>query len=117
MYGTLKTGFCRNPYLDEQQLVGPVQTANRYRLVDCGNFPGLIVDFENGISIAGELWKVDDECLQELDRVEDVAGGLYRRGWITLETNQDQEVMTYIYDRDARTLPDCGHCWTTGRNG
>ena len=51
VYGTLKTGFCRNPYLDEQQLVGPVQTANRYRLVDCGNFPGLIVDFENGISM------------------------------------------------------------------
>jgi gamma-glutamylaminecyclotransferase len=115
VYGTLKTGFCRNPYLQGQQFVGPVRTTSTYRLVDCGHFPGLIVDLNHGISIGGELWRVNDHCLQELDWVEDVAGGLYRRGQITLKNCSDPEAMTYFYNRETRSFPDCGDCWTAGQ--
>lgn len=127
VYGTLKRGFCREEYLTNQKFLGKAITPSLYALVDCGDYPGLIcVDDSSpqrlARSIHGELYEVDDVCLRELDKVEDVDGGLYRFDKIQIESvipNRDdqmsqnrQPIFTYFYAKDATSFPDCGNAWT-----
>ena len=111
VYGTLKRGHCRAHFLNGQTSLGPARTAEQYRLVDCGEYPGLI-ESTSGLSIEGEVWDVDDRCLKELDREECIDVGLYARRAIQLLAPHDQDtVQAYFYLGDTRGLPDCGTCW------
>ena len=74
VYGTLKTGFCRNHFLNGYKRLGEFCTRPIYRLFDCGEYPAMVVDVDNGRSISGEVWAVDDAALAILDRVEAVEG-------------------------------------------
>ena len=110
IYGTLKRGHSRAANLAGQQFLGEVRTLARYRLFDCGSYPGL-VEYEKGLEIIGEVWEVDAACLQQLDLVEAVDAGLYRRGSIQLQPPFDFEVESYFYLLPVETLTDCGDCW------
>lgn len=111
VYGTLKRGYSRAANLVGQQFLGEVKTLAHYRLFDCGSYPGL-VEVENGLEIIGEVWAVDTACLQQLDLVEAVEEGLYRRGSIKLQPPFDLYVESYFYLLSVETLTDCGDCWT-----
>ena len=78
VYGTLKRGQGRSALLAGQTFLGEARTEPHYRLYSNGAFPCL-VEAEDGVSIQGELWKVDDACLVRLDAVEGVDGGLFER--------------------------------------
>jgi gamma-glutamylcyclotransferase (GGCT)/AIG2-like uncharacterized protein YtfP len=111
VYGTLKQGRSRAHYLREATLLGLAVTRPLYRLVDCGNYPGL-VPWQPGTSIQGELWDVTQQCLQILDQVEGVASNLYQRAEVQLQQPQHAgPIFTYLYQPDATGLPDCGPCW------
>ena len=111
IYGTLKRGHCRHFALSGQQFLGEVQTAVGYRLYDCGEYPGLVRD-PAGISISGELWAVDEECLARLDEIECVEVGLFKRGTIQLKPpHQGEQVETYFYCGNVAALTDCGSFW------
>ncbi len=116
VYGTLKRGFCRHHYLESQQFLGEATTQPLYRMVDCGDYPGLLpADRESGRTIQGELWQVDATCLKILDEVEGVAMGLYARRTIHLQPPFDQrQVQAYIYLRDASRMSDAGGDWRSG---
>jgi gamma-glutamylcyclotransferase (GGCT)/AIG2-like uncharacterized protein YtfP len=112
IYGTLKRGHGRAGLLADQHYLGEARTRPRYRLYRVDQYPGL-VHAEKGVAVEGELWDVKVECLAELDRVEAVDAGLYRRETIELEAGgQQQPVEAYFYLHPVEGLEDCGRCWT-----
>lgn len=78
VYGTLKRGERNYFRLADQEFVGEVTTAAKYRVIDLGPHPGLIRDAANGLAIHGELFAVDDRCLAALDEFEEVPGPFVR---------------------------------------
>ena len=116
VYGTLKRGLCRAHLLTGQQFLGEARTQPLYRMFNCETYPGLKLVPQDGLSIVGELWSVDSECLARLDREEGVAEGLYRRQPIELAppvpvpmTSANIEAYFYVHRVDG--FPDCGDCW------
>lgn len=103
VYGTLKRGHCRNNVLQNQKFLGEVQTKPFYQLLDLGSFPGMIM---GNLSVKGELYDVDENCLQQLDWIEGVPH-LYKREKCKVEGHED--VQTYIYQSDDGI--DCGNEW------
>lgn len=111
VYGTLKRGQVRNRFLAGQTFLGVARTQPHYRLYDLGDYPGLVCS-NDGLSIEGELWDVDDACLAVLDREEGCDTGLYRRDAIALTApHADLSVVTYFYARPVTNHRDCGTSW------
>ena len=109
VYGTLKKGHCRSNVLDGQTFLGEALTSNIYRLFNCGSYPGF-VKCEAGISIEGELWEVNEDCLAKLDRIEGIPF-LYKRDKVLLVSHPEEEVETYFFQQDTSNLKDCGSSW------
>jgi gamma-glutamylaminecyclotransferase len=111
VYGTLKRGQSRNRYLAGQQFVGAASTRATYRLFNVGEYPAL-VRHQDGRSIEGELWQVDEACLRALDRVEGCDEGLYAREVVELlPPYNGHRAVTYVYARPTEGLADCGTRW------
>ena len=111
VYGTLKRGYSRSAVLLQETFLGTARTVARYRMYDCGDYPGLVESL-GGQSIEGELWEVSPECLKRLDEIEGVGIGLYKRVKVQLKPpHQTVEVETYLYLRSTEGMPDCGMRW------
>ena len=111
VYGTLKRGHCRHFALRDQQFLADARTQPRYRMYNVGEYPALVRD-DNGISIEGEIWSVDDPCLVLLDEVEGAAENWFRRGSVELVAPFDNlEVQTYFYQQPVAGLARCGDRW------
>jgi gamma-glutamylaminecyclotransferase len=76
-YGSLKRGYS-NHHRVRGEFLGEVVTEPRYRIIELGQYGGLIRDSVNGVAVKGELWAVDAECLAELDEFE-TGEGLWAR--------------------------------------
>ena len=118
VYGTLKRGFCRAQFLAGQTFLGEASTPPKYRMYNCGTYPGLKL-VADGLSIRGELWSVDEACLVRLDREEGVDEGLYSRSVIELATTlldsvAPAPVEAYFYCGAISEFPDCGDQWVDG---
>ena len=116
IYVTLKRGFCRANFLSGQQFLGVARSQPKYRMFDCGTYPGLKPFPGDGMSIRGEMWAVDAECLTRLDREEGVHEGLYARAPIEivpeLSSSVDvSHVEAYFYLPSVTGFPDCGESW------
>ena len=110
VYGTLQSGKRNHrAYLAGQRSLGPARTPPRYRLYDLGSYPGL-VECDDGVSVEGELWDVDEACLARVDVLEDVAGGEYERRVIALE-EPATEALAYFYKGGVAGCRDCGRLW------
>lgn len=115
VYGTLKRGGRYSRCMAGQDFIGEAQTEPRYRLVDCGGYPGMCPVEKDGVSVRGEIWDVDAGCRARLDVLEDVAGGEYELVKVSLLAPFDaQEVMTYLYLRADSDMPDAGTEWAVG---
>ena len=117
VYGTLKRGFCRAHFLAGQSFLGEARTLPKYRMYDCGTYPGL-KPASDGLSILGEVWSVDEACLARLDQAEEVDTGLYSRAVIELahplpEPVRGTPVEAYFYHPSVTGFPDCEDQWTT----
>lgn len=111
VYGTLKRGHCRAHLLDGQRFLGDVRTRPFYRLYDCGDYPALARDAD-GVSINGELYQVNSQCLQTLDDVEGVSQQLYERGEVEIVPPLgSRTVISYFYLQSVAGLRDCGSTW------
>ena len=112
VYGTLKRGHSNHGYLRGQQFLSMAMTQPRYRLHDLGGYPGMVLNERDGISIHGEIWDVDAECLARLDELEDIDGGEYVRELTPLLPPHDQSpIEGYRYLRDVSEAPDIGGSW------
>ena len=88
----------------------------KYVMVSLGDFPGLVLPDAfatevNGQSIEGELYRVDRNCLVELDRVECVGENMYQRRPVSLLTPDDIFCETYFYQRAVDASMICGPSW------
>lgn len=111
VYGTLMRDGCRAEALTAEQFVGPAQTEPRYRLYDCGDYPGLVAAVEGRV-IAGEVWRVSPACLVRLDEIEGVPEGWYARRPVVLQAPHAGECIdAYFYLHDVTKLPDAGNRW------
>ncbi len=112
VYGTLKRGFERHWLLQNEQFLGEAITVPRYRMVNCGSYPGLI-EAPDGLPIAGEVWRVAPQSLTAMNAEEGVAESLYRRARVELQGEfTGQSVEAYFYSRSTQGFPDCGERWT-----
>jgi gamma-glutamylcyclotransferase (GGCT)/AIG2-like uncharacterized protein YtfP len=111
VYGTLKRGDFRHHLLVGQEFVGLARTLPRYLLFNVGKYPAM-VHSGDGRTIEGELWNVDDACVQRLDREEGCETNLYQRERIELAPPHEAIVAAgYLYQRSVQGLPDCGVRW------
>lgn len=107
IYGTLKRDGCRAKAM-QGEFLGNAETLPEHKLVNCGSYPGLIYAEDDGLAIKGELWRVDEELLDNvLDRIEGVSW-LYQRGKVNIK-DFNEEVLSYIYQGDKKDF--CGNEW------
>lgn len=112
VYGTLKRGFCNHPFLRGQTFIGPARTVPGYRLFNLGGYPGMVKLPEDRLGVSGEIWSVDEKCLVELDYLEGLEEGLYRREPVALRSPYDIDtVQTYIYALSVDGRPEVGSQW------
>jgi gamma-glutamylaminecyclotransferase len=111
VYGTLKRGQPRHPFLAAQTFVATAATRPLYRMFNVCGYPALVRHHE-GRAIEGELWEVDEECLRILDHVEGCDLGLYARESVELVAPYEAlSAVTYLYQRPVDGLADCGTQW------
>lgn len=93
VYGTLLSGEGNHFFLSESNsvLIETEVWAEGYEMFDNhGWFPFAIRAKQAGQKIKGEIWAIDEETLNKLDRLEGVSRGLYERIF-------DQNLQAYIY--------------------
>ena len=109
LYGTLKRGGGNHALLAGQQLLGPARTPPGFTLYSLGDYPGMVRSPGDTTGVVGELWAVDDTCLQQLDELEGVAEGLYERVPIKFAPPfANQTVETYLYLLSVTGRPAIG---------
>ena len=96
VYGTLKRGFVREDLMSAAQFEGPITTQRGYALYDLGAYPALVAHGEG--TVAGEVYWVDAEHLEALDRYEGCPE-LYKRSAIVLADGSRAEA--YVMTLDA----------------
>ena len=85
-------------------------------MFDLGDYPGLI-EHDPGSQIDGEVYQVDESIMKQLDIVEGVAEGYYRRGQIALGSPwEDKDVVTYFYLKPVTGFPVIAH-WPPENGG
>jgi gamma-glutamylaminecyclotransferase len=114
VYGTLKRGCSNHHFLHGQTFVGAAVTRPGYRLFSLGDYPGMVRWDETSPGVHGEIWQVEDACLHDLDVLEGVADGLYRRVRVPLLAPFDHHVvLTYLYALSIEGRTDLGSVWVS----
>ncbi|MDD3180269.1 MAG: gamma-glutamylcyclotransferase [Opitutaceae bacterium] len=112
VYGTLKRGGGNHGFLARQRFVGEARTHPGYVLYSLGDYPGMVQEATDQVGVTGELWEIDDSVLQQLDELEGVAAGLFRRITLTLAPPHDgSTVTTYLYARNVAGQTRIGPNW------
>jgi gamma-glutamylcyclotransferase (GGCT)/AIG2-like uncharacterized protein YtfP len=110
VYGTLKRGCRNHGAMRGAEFAGEAATEPAYLLVNCGSYPGLVRAGKGqaGMAIRGELYRMDEAQLAELDRFED-EGVEYVRGPIRLADGS--EAQAYFYALPVAGLELFGEEW------
>ncbi len=109
LYGTLKNGFKANYMLKGQKFISEAILEPKYRLFKVSSYPGMVENV-NGIAVKGELWGVDEKCLNQLDNFEGIEYDLYHREIVDV-ANPKCKAFAYIWQRPVDGLTDCGEKW------
>jgi gamma-glutamylcyclotransferase (GGCT)/AIG2-like uncharacterized protein YtfP len=96
VYGTLKRGFVREDLMAGAILEERATTQCGYALHDLGDYPALVAATEG--TVVGEVYSVDPEHLDALDRYEGCPE-LYRRESILLQDGSRAEAYVMSADR------------------
>ena len=106
VYGTLKAGGSNHHFMEGQTLVGDAQTAPGFQLIHLGSYPGMVTVPNSAESVVGEVWRIDSKCLAQLDALEGIDEGLYRRESINLLAPfTNENVQTYLYAQSIAGRP------------
>ena len=95
VYGTLKCGLHNHVLLERARasFVGPARTtraAFAMLLADAG-YPYVVKTTTNARAIDGEVYVVDDDTLERLDALEEVATGMYSREGVEVTMTATRE--------------------------
>lgn len=99
VYGSLLRGMHNHRLLDGARFVGAARTPPRFTLRDLGSFPAIVAGGRT--QIVGEIYEVDAETLERLDRLEGHPHH-YRREPIELERGEVAEIYVYVAPLGAR---------------
>lgn len=112
VYGTLKRSGSNHTLLFRQEYLGDAQTVPGHTLYALGDYPGMVRSLNDAHGVKGELWSVDHECLQELDKLEGIDEGLYERAEVALLPNPiAPAAQTYFYLRPVGAGDAIGSTW------
>ncbi len=112
VYGSLKRGFALHRHLLRQEFVATGVTWPSYRLFDCGVYPAMVKVAVDGVSVKGEVFSVDQECLLRLDKIEGVAEGLYVRDLVHLcPPFEASPTVAWFFVPPTLGLSDCRSEW------
>lgn len=112
VYGTLKRHGSNYRFLAGQQFVSEAQTTGGYTLYALGDYPGMVKSENTDSFVTGEIWKVDGQCLAQLDVLEGLAEGLYAREIIKLAAPfEGEKIQTYVYSRSVEGCLPLGSTW------
>jgi gamma-glutamylcyclotransferase (GGCT)/AIG2-like uncharacterized protein YtfP len=112
VYGTLKRTFENHHYLEGQIFAGTAQTPPGFTLFELAGYPGMVSESGDLEGVRGEVWAVDDACLERLDGLEGVAEGLYSREAVPLGAPfQNKRVEAYFYLKGTEGRPRIGAEW------
>tara|TARA_R100001082_G_C4360744_1_gene159252 strand:- start:338 stop:937 length:600 start_codon:yes stop_codon:yes gene_type:complete len=102
VYGTLKMGGHNHHYLKDSEFVKHLDFPD-LTLIDTGyGFPAVIK--KRGYSVYGEVYKIDDKTLLNLDRLEG-EGSLYFREECSLRIKgKEERVKVYIWARSEDAI-------------
>ncbi len=103
VYGTLMSDGCRAVVLEQQRFLGPARTRPQYRLLDLGEYPGLVSWDGEGWAIEGELYEVHPGLLPVLNRIEG-SPWLFRLDLVELEEPAEL-VLAYLYQQSDPATP------------
>lgn len=108
VYGTLKQGHGLHGVLADQEFLGAASVEG-FTLLDCGAFPAMI---RAAGSVNGELYRVDDKTLRQVDRIEG-EGYLYVRTPVdaVLPDGRTIAAHAYLWNQLGRRLPSIGSDW------
>jgi gamma-glutamylcyclotransferase (GGCT)/AIG2-like uncharacterized protein YtfP len=113
VYGTLKRGCHNHAFMAGQQFLGVAETVAGFTLFDLGGYPGMVPSAGCGLGVSGEVWEVDDACLERLDGLERTSEGEYRRQAVALaEPFAQAGAQAYVYLRSVEGFPAVGSAWT-----
>ncbi len=102
VYGTLMSGYGNNRLLVGSTFLGKANTWTPYEMISLGGFPAVVqpdVGFA-GTQVHGELYEVDANTLQDLDRLEGHPH-FYRRRLVWIEQGADMhEAWIYMVSGD-----------------
>lgn len=106
VYGTLKRGGSNHALMLGQKFLGETRTKAGFVLVQLGAYPGMIRDGTDTTGVSGEVWAVDERTIAQLDDLEGLDEGLYRRELISLPPPfAEKKIETYVYARDVADKP------------
>ncbi len=109
VYGSLKKNFHNHVLLKGSKFLGTAKSeASRFKMLDLGSFPGLVFGNEQ---VKGELYKVDDDTMAALDRLEGHPS-FYKRLVFNFVDEQDVVVPAWVYIlqddySSSTTVEDC----------
>jgi gamma-glutamylcyclotransferase (GGCT)/AIG2-like uncharacterized protein YtfP len=110
VYGTLKRACRNHGAMRGAEFLGEAATEPAYLLVNCGSYPGLVRtgNGQAGMAVRGELYRMDEARLAELDRFEGVGLEYVRE---TIRLADGREAQTYLYALPATGLELYGEEW------
>jgi len=131
VYGTLKKGFQRSKYLNDQKYLGTARTKPIYGLYYVSGYPCMVNDSKDdnitlADSIYGELYEVSDDCVVFIDKVESVDTNLFQRKIMELDSVTlvnlptdpnvfdlvtNNKAMGYFYQKSIKGAKHCGSFW------
>lgn len=112
VYGTLKRGGSNHHLMGGQQFLGEARTQPGFRLYELGGHPGMIAKSDDRDGVTGEVWSVDAACLVQLDILEGLVEGHYRRVPVKLlPPYTDPTIETYLYAQSIDGRSDIGATW------
>lgn len=111
VYGTLKKGFGNHHYLADARFLCTARTVEKYAMYVNG-IP-FVVRTPKVSQIIGELYEIDDETMDRIDRLEGHPK-FYCREKTTIETEDGQKTEAWIYItwlRSGRLVEDGFFYW------
>ncbi len=94
VYGTLKRGFGNHYFLRHCEFLGEGETVEKYAMYICG--VPYVVSSEKVSTIKGELYRVGEKVLKEIDRLEGHPWG-YKREKIKVCLEDGSIVFAWMY--------------------
>jgi gamma-glutamylcyclotransferase (GGCT)/AIG2-like uncharacterized protein YtfP len=111
VYGTLRDGGTGHAWVRRTGPAGSTgaRTPGRLFHLPSAGFPALVPGPESGGWVAGEFLGYEDEAdleaaVQDLDQMEDVAGGLFERRIVPvlLDSGHRYQAWAYVFPEDRR---------------